>query len=81
MFGEIKYKLLISGYMSKDEYIQLIKKYMDEFDIPYITAKQYIYIYREQIKQFEHDKKIKYYQAYFNTYHDIIEHGYNISLL
>jgi hypothetical protein len=48
MFGEIEYKLLISGYMTKDEYKQLIKKYMDEFDIPYITAKQYIC--REQIK-------------------------------
>jgi fucose 4-O-acetylase-like acetyltransferase len=79
MFGEIEYKLLISGYMSRDEYIQLIKKYMDEFDIPYITAKQYIC--REQIKKFEHDKKIKYYQAYLNTYYDIIENGYNISLL
>ena len=56
MFGEIEYKLLISGYMSREEYIQLIKKYMDEFDIPYITAKQYIC--REQIKKFEHDKKL-----------------------
>ena len=55
MFGEKQYKLLISVYMTKDEYKQLIKKYMDEFDIPYITAKQYIC--REQIKQFEHDKK------------------------
>ena len=25
MFGEIEYKLLISGYMSREEYIQLIK--------------------------------------------------------
>ena len=79
MFGEIEYKILISDYMSKDEYKQLIKKYMDEFDIPYITAKQYIC--REQIKKFKHDKNIKYYQAYFDTYHDIIENGYNISLL
>ena len=65
--------------MSREEYIQLIKKYMDEFNIPYITAKQYIC--REQIKKFEHDKIFKYYQAYLNTYHDIIENGYNISML
>jgi hypothetical protein len=32
MFGEIQYKLLISGYMTKDEYKQLIQKYMDEFN-------------------------------------------------
>ena len=56
MFGEIEYKLLISNYMSREEYIQLIKKYMVEFDIPYVTAKQYICL--EQIKQFEHDKKL-----------------------
>jgi hypothetical protein len=28
--------------MSKDEYKHLIKKYLEEFNIPYITAKQYI---------------------------------------
>ena len=42
MFDKIEYKLLISGYMTKDEYKNLIKKYMEEFNIPYITAKQYI---------------------------------------
>jgi hypothetical protein len=52
---------------------------MDEIDIPYITAKQYIC--REQMKKIEHDKFFKYNQAYFDTYHDIIEDGYNISLL
>ena len=79
MFDKIQYKLLFSNCKTKDEYKQLIKKYMDEFNIPYITAKQYIC--REQIKKFEHDKKIKYYQAYLNTYYDIIENGYNISML
>jgi hypothetical protein len=42
MFGEIQNKLLISGYMTKDEYKPLIKKYMDEFNVSYITAKQYL---------------------------------------
>ena len=28
--------------MTKDEYKNLIKKYMEEFNIPYLTAKQYI---------------------------------------
>ncbi len=42
MFFEIEYKLLISDYMSKDEFKNLIKKYTEEFNIPYITAKQYI---------------------------------------
>jgi 2-oxo-4-hydroxy-4-carboxy--5-ureidoimidazoline (OHCU) decarboxylase len=42
MFDKIEYKLLFSSCITKDEYKQLIKKYMDEFNIPYITAKQYI---------------------------------------
>ncbi len=32
----MQYKLLISGYMTKDEYKQLIKKYMDGFNASYI---------------------------------------------
>ncbi len=40
--------------MSKDENKNLIKKYMEEFNISYITAKQYISL--KQRKQFEHDK-------------------------
>ena len=79
MFFEIEYKLLISDYMSKDEYKNLIKKYMEEFNIPYITAKQYISL--KQKKQFEHDNNIKYFQAYLDTYNDIVENGYNISML
>ena len=42
MFDKIEYKLLISGYMTKNEYKNLINKYMDEFNISYITAKQYL---------------------------------------
>ena len=79
MFFEIEYKLLISDYMSKDEYKNLIKKYMEEFNMPYITAKQYISL--KQKKQFEHDNNIKYYQAFLDTYNDIVENGYNISML
>ena len=56
MFGEIQYKLFISGYMTKDGYKQLIKKYMDEFNVSYITAKRYLLL--KQIKQFEHDKQL-----------------------
>ncbi len=65
--------------MSKDEYKNLIKKYMEEFNIPYRTAKQYISI--KQRNKFEHDNNIKYHQAFLNTYNDIVENGYNISML
>ena len=47
MFDKIEYKLLFSSCITKDEYKQLIKKYMDEFNIPYITAKQYIYHFKK----------------------------------
>ena len=43
--------------MSKDEYKNLINTYINEFNIPYITAKQYISL--KQRKQFEHDNNIK----------------------
>jgi CO dehydrogenase/acetyl-CoA synthase epsilon subunit len=79
MFDKIEYKLLISGYMTKDEYKNLINKYMDEFNISYITAKQYIS--RKQKKQFEQENNIKYDQALIDTYNDIVENGYNISML
>jgi hypothetical protein len=52
---------------------------MNELNIPYITAKQYISL--KQRKQFEHDNKLKYEQALLNTYNDIVENGYNISML
>ena len=79
MFDKIEYELLIKKYMSKDEYKKLINTYMNELDIPYITAKQYISL--KQRKQFEHDNNIKYFQAYSDTYNDIVENGYNISML
>ena len=79
MFDKIEYKLLISGYMIKDEYKNLINKYMNESNISYITAKQYISL--KQRKQFEHDNKLKYEQALLSTYNDIVENGYNISML
>ena len=52
---------------------------MEEFNIPYITAKQYISL--KQRKQFKHDNNIEYYQAFLDTYNDIVENGYNISML
>ena len=79
MFDKIEYKLLISGYMTKDEYKNLINKYMDEFNISFITAKKYICL--KQIRQYEHDNNIKYSQAFLDTYNDIVENGYNISML
>ena len=79
MFDKIEYKLLISGYMTKEEDKNLIKKYMEEFNIPYITAKQYICL--KQMKKFEHENNIKYSHAFLNTYNDIVENGYNISML
>jgi hypothetical protein len=79
MFDKIEYKLLISSYMTKDEYKNLINKYMNESNISYITAKQYISL--KQRKQFEHDNNKKYYQALLDTYNDIVENGYNISML
>jgi CO dehydrogenase/acetyl-CoA synthase epsilon subunit len=79
MFDKIEYKLLISGYMTKDEYKNLIKKYMEEFNIPYITAKQYISL--KQRKKYELENNKKYEQALLDTYNEIVENGYNISLL
>ena len=79
MFDKIEYKLLISGYMTKDEYKNLINKYMDEFNISFITAKKYICL--KQIRKYEHDNNIKYSQALIDTYNDIVDNGYNISML
>ena len=42
MFDKIEYTLLIENYMTKDEYRQLIEKYMDMYDISYINAKNKI---------------------------------------
>ena len=79
MFDKIEYELLILKYMPKEEYKKLIKTYMNELNIPYITAKQYICL--KQIKQFEYENKIKYDQVFLNTYNDIIEGGYKLSML
>ncbi len=48
-------------------------------NIPYITAKQYICL--KQMKQFEYENNIKYKHVVLNTYNDIVENGYNISML
>ena len=79
MFDKIEYKLLFSSCITKDEYKQLIKKYMDEFNITYITAKQYISL--QKITEFESKNNIKYEQAFLDTYNEIIQNGYNISML
>ena len=79
MFDKIEYELLIEKYMSKDDYKNLVKTYMNELDIPYITAKQYICL--QQIKKFERENNIKYARAFLKTYNDIVENGYNISML
>ena len=79
MFDKIEYKLLISGYMTKEEYKKLIKKYMNDLNISYITAKQYICL--KQIRKYEYENNIKYNQAFLDTYNDIVENGYNISML
>jgi hypothetical protein len=79
MFTKIEYKLLISTYMTNQEYKQLIEKYMIKFNLPYATVKQLIF--REKIKKFEHDNKIAYEKAFIDTYNDIVENGYNFSML
>jgi len=83
MFVKIEYKLLIDNYMTRDEYNSLINKYMNKFNISYISAIQYIT--RKQIKRFEKDYNISYEKAVLNEYYeitknDIIE-NYNISSL
>ena len=51
--------------MTKDEYKNLINKYMEEFNISFITAKQCICL--KQVRQYEHDNNIKYSQAFLDT--------------
>jgi hypothetical protein len=64
MFDKIEYELLYLKYMSKDEYKTLINTYMNELDIPYITAKQYICL--KHIKQFEYEHNQRYDDVFFN---------------
>ncbi len=52
--------------MTKVEYKTLIKKYMEELNISYITAKQYICL--KQLTRFEHENNKKYEQALLDTY-------------
>jgi hypothetical protein len=75
MFDKTEYELLYV-ITPKDE---LIKTYMNELNIPYITAKQYICL--KQMKQIEYENNKKYEQIFLNTYNDICENGYNISML
>jgi len=79
MFDKTEYELLYIKYTPKDEYKKLIKTYMNELNIPYITAKQYICL--KQMKQIEYENNKKYEQIFLNTYNDIVENGYNISML
>ena len=64
MFDKIEYELLYLKYMTKDEYKKMIKTYMDEIDIPYITAKQYICL--NHLKKIEYENNIKYNQVFSN---------------
>jgi len=74
MFNKIEYKLLIQNYMTKDEYRQLIDKYMDKYTISYANAIQLII--RQQIEKFEKDFDIQYEKAFIQAYDDM---NYNIS--
>ena len=79
MFHKIEYKLLIENYMTNDEYEQLIKKYMDKFGISYANSKQFV-LYSQLLK-YENDNDIAYEKAFSKTYNDLVENGYNISML
>ena len=59
------------------EYELLYLKYTPKDE--YITAKQYICL--KQMKQTEYENNKKYEQIFLNTYNDIVENGYNISML
>ena len=76
MFNKIEYKLLIQNYMTKDEYRQLIDKYMDKYTISYANAIQLII--RQQIEKFEKDFDIQYEKAFIQAYNDM---NYNISMV
>jgi hypothetical protein len=52
---------------------------MSELTIPHITAKQYICL--KHIKPSEYKNIIRYDEVFLNTYNDIVENGYNISML
>ncbi len=52
--------------MTKDEYKQLIEKYMKMYDISYINAKNKICL--EQMKRFEKDFDTTYEKAFIQKY-------------
>ena len=79
MFDKIEYKLLIENYMTRDEYEKLIKKYMDKFGISYANSKQFV-LYSQLLK-YEQDCDIAYEKSFSKTYNDLVENGYNISML
>jgi len=62
--------------MTKDEYRQLIDKYMDKYTISYANAIQLII--RQQIEKFEKDFDIQYEKAFIQAYNDM---NYNISIV
>ncbi len=62
--------------MSKDEYKQLIEKYMKMYDISYINAKNKICL--EQMKRFENDFDTTYEKAFIQKYNYM---NYNISIV
>ena len=76
MFNKIEYKLLIQNYMTKDEYRQLIEKYIGKYTISYANAIQLII--RQQIEKFEKDFDIQYEKAFIQAYNDM---NYNISIV
>ena len=76
MFNKIEYKLLIQNYMTKDEYRQLIDKYMDKYTISYANAIQIII--SKQIERFEKDFDTTYEKAFIQAYNDM---NYNISMV
>ena len=56
--------------MTKDEYKTLIQEYKNNYDVPYITAIQYICCDKKKI---EKDFDIAYSTAILNTYNDTIK--------
>ena len=79
MFDKIEYKLLIENYMTKDEYKKLIEAYIDQYGISYANSKQFV-LYNQLLK-YEQDYDIAYEKAFSKAYNDLVENGYNISML
>ena len=69
------FEKVILHYMTKQEYKQLIQKYMDKYNISYISAIQKIEDELMQRDENEFNKLL------LDAYNDIIENGHNISML